>query len=122
MIAETSGPFIVVFTRDSRMGKDAFIATNFVLVLITSLFQGPMPQGPRSQGPRSQGPGSRVSGPGSRVPGPGFQVSGPGSQVSGPDFRLCHVKQMSLYNFIILRKKQWAQMKTKQLKQGILNQ
>ena len=26
-----------------------------------------------------------------------------------------------LYTFIILRKKQWAQMKTKQLKQDILN-
>ena len=49
------------------MGKDAFIATNFVLIPITSLSQGPM-----SQGPRSQNPGSRVSG--SRVPGPGSQV------------------------------------------------
>ena len=26
---------------------------------------------------------------------------------------LIHPEQMSLYNFIILRKKQWAQMKTK---------
>ena len=36
--------------------------------------------------------------------------------------RLIHAEQMSLYNFIILRKKQWTQMKTKQLKQDILNQ
>ena len=36
------------------MGKDAFIATNFVLVPITLLSQGPMCQGPRSQGPGSQ--------------------------------------------------------------------
>ena len=35
---------------------------------------------------------------------------------------LIHAKQMSLYNFINLRKKQWTQMKTKQLKQDILNQ
>ena len=28
----------------------------------------------------------------------------------------------SLHNFIILRKKQWTQMMTKKLKQGILNQ
>ena len=75
MIAETSEPCIVIgdsvflysvirwtVKRDSRMRKDAFIATNFVLVPITSL---------------SQGPGSRVSGsqgPRSRVPGPGSQV------------------------------------------------
>ena len=37
------------------MGKDAFIATNFVLVPITSLSQGP-----RSLGPGPQGPGSQV--------------------------------------------------------------
>ena len=36
--------------------------------------------------------------------------------------QLIHAEQMSLYNFIILRKKQWTQMKTKQLKQNILNQ
>ena len=36
--------------------------------------------------------------------------------------RLVHAEQMSLYNFIILRKKQWAQVKTKQLKQDIINQ
>ena len=35
---------------------------------------------------------------------------------------LIHAEQMSLYNFIILKKKQWTQTKTKQLKQGILNQ
>ena len=29
---------------------------------------------------------------------------------------------MPLYNFIILRKKQWTQMKAKQLKQDILDQ
>ena len=33
-----------------------------------------------------------------------------------------HAEHMSLYNFIILRKKQWTQMKIKQLKQDILNQ
>ena len=38
------------------------------------------------------------------------------------EVRLIHVEQMSLYNFIILGKKQWTQMKTKQLKQNILNQ
>ena len=38
------------------------------------------------------------------------------------EVRLIHAKQISLYNFIILRKKQWTQMKTKQLKQDILNQ
>ena len=54
------------------MGKDAFIATNFVLVPITSLSQGPISQGPRSQGPMSQVSGSQ----------------GPGSRVSGPDFSL----------------------------------
>ena len=36
--------------------------------------------------------------------------------------RLIHAEQMSLHNFIILRKKQLTQMKTKQLKQDILNQ
>ena len=35
---------------------------------------------------------------------------------------LIHVEQMSLYNFIILRKIQWTQMKTKKLKEDILNQ
>ena len=38
------------------------------------------------------------------------------------EVRLIHAEQMSLYNFIILRKKQWTQMKTKKLKQDILNQ
>ena len=38
------------------------------------------------------------------------------------EVRLIHAEQMSLYNFIILRKKQWTQVKTKQLKQDILNQ
>ena len=35
---------------------------------------------------------------------------------------LIPAEQMSLYNFIILKKKQWTQMKIKQLKQDILNQ
>ena len=38
------------------------------------------------------------------------------------EVQLIHIEQMSLYNFIILRKKQWTQMKTKQFKQDILNQ
>ena len=38
------------------------------------------------------------------------------------EVRLFHAKQMPLYNFIILSKKQWTQMKTKQLKQDVLNQ
>ena len=38
------------------------------------------------------------------------------------EVRLIHAEQMSLYNFTILRKKQWKQMKTKKLKQDILNQ
>ena len=38
------------------------------------------------------------------------------------EVRLIHAEQMSLHNFIILKKKQWTQMKTKQLKQDILNQ
>ena len=38
------------------------------------------------------------------------------------EVRLIHAEQMSLYNFIILRKKQWTQMKIKQLKQDIINQ
>ena len=37
------------------------------------------------------------------------------------EVRLIHAHQMSLYNLIILRK-QWTQMKAKQLKQGLLNQ
>ena len=36
------------------------------------------------------------------------------------EVRLIYAEQMSLYNFVILRKKQWTQMKTKQLKQDIL--
>ena len=39
-----------------------------------------------------------------------------------PEVWLIHVEQMSLQNFIILRKKQWTQMKIKQLKRDILNQ
>ena len=38
------------------------------------------------------------------------------------EVRLIHAEQIFLYNFIILSKKQWRQMKTKQLKQDILNQ
>ena len=38
------------------------------------------------------------------------------------EVRLTHAEQMSLYSFMILRKKEWTQMKTKQLKQDILNQ
>ena len=38
------------------------------------------------------------------------------------EVRFVHAEEMSLYNFIILRKKQWTQMKTKKLKQDILNQ
>ena len=38
------------------------------------------------------------------------------------EVQFIHAEQMSLYNFIFLRKKQWTQMKTKQLKQDILNQ
>ena len=38
------------------------------------------------------------------------------------EVRLIHAEQMSLYNFIILTKHQWTQMKTKQLKQDILDQ
>ena len=38
-----------------------------------------------------------------------------------PELRLIHAEQMSLYNFIILRKKQWTQIKTKKLKQDMLN-
>ena len=35
---------------------------------------------------------------------------------------LIHAEQMFLYNSIILRKKQWTQMKTKQLKEELLHQ
>ena len=35
---------------------------------------------------------------------------------------LIHAEQISLYNSIVLRKKQWTQMKTKQLKQDIFNE
>ena len=35
--------------------------------------------------------------------------------------RLIHAEQMSFYNLIILRKKQWRQMNTKQLKEDILD-
>ena len=34
---------------------------------------------------------------------------------------LIHAEQMSLYNFIILRKKQQTQLKTEELKQDISN-
>ena len=37
------------------------------------------------------------------------------------EVRLIHAEQMSLYNLIVLMKTQQTQMKTKQLKQGILN-
>ena len=43
-------------------------------------------------------------------------------QTISAEVRLIYAEQMSLYNFIILRKKQWTQMKTKQLEQDILNQ
>ena len=61
------------------MGKDAFIATNFVLVPMISLSQGPRSRGPWVPGLGSQGPGSRVSG--LRVPDPRSRVPCPGSQV-----------------------------------------
>ena len=38
------------------------------------------------------------------------------------EVRLVYAKQISLYNFLTLMKKQWTQMKNKQLKQDILNQ
>ena len=38
------------------------------------------------------------------------------------EVQLIHAEQVLLYNFMILRKRQWTQMKTKQLKQDILNQ
>ena len=38
------------------------------------------------------------------------------------EVRLIHAEQMFLYNFIVLRKKQQTQMKTKQLNKDILNQ
>ena len=38
------------------------------------------------------------------------------------EVRLVHAEQMPLNNFIILRKKQWTQVKTKQLKLDISNQ
>ena len=41
---------------------------------------------------------------------------------SSAEVRLIHAEQLSLYDFIILRKQQWTQTKTKQLKQDILNQ
>ena len=37
------------------------------------------------------------------------------------EVRLIHAEQMPLHNFIILRRKQWTKMKTKQLKQDTLN-
>ena len=38
------------------------------------------------------------------------------------EVRFFHAEQVSLYNFIILTKKQWIQMKIAQLKQDNLNQ
>ena len=38
------------------------------------------------------------------------------------EVRFIHAGQMPLYNFIFSRKKQWTQMKSKQLKQDLLNQ
>ena len=38
------------------------------------------------------------------------------------DVRPIHAEQMSFYNFIVLSKKQWTLMKTKQHKKDILNQ
>ena len=38
------------------------------------------------------------------------------------EVRVIHAEQVSLYNFIILRKRQWTQVKIKQLKQDTLNQ
>ena len=38
------------------------------------------------------------------------------------EVRFIHAEQISLYNFIILRTKQCTHMKTKRLKQDILNQ
>ena len=38
------------------------------------------------------------------------------------EVRLIHAEQMPSYNFIILRKIQWTQVKTKQRKQDILSQ
>ena len=38
------------------------------------------------------------------------------------EMRLIHAEQTSLHNFIVLRKKQWTQLKTKQIKEDILNQ
>ena len=35
------------------------------------------------------------------------------------EVQLIHAEQISLYNFIVLRKKQYTQLKTKQLKQDI---
>ena len=79
MIAETSGSCTVVFTgdstflyllvkwtvkRDSRIGKDAFIATNFVLVPITSALRVQC-----LKVPCLRVPGLRVSDLRSRVPG-----------------------------------------------------
>ena len=37
------------------------------------------------------------------------------------EVRLIHAEQMSLYNFIVLTKKQWTQLGTDQLKQSISN-
>ena len=38
-----------------------------------------------------------------------------------PEVRLIHAEQISLHNFIVLRKKQLTQLKTKEVKQDILN-
>ena len=78
MIAETSGPYIVVFTGDSAFLYSVIkwtVNVTRVWVKMLSLLQILLvPITPLSQGPRSQGPGSLVSGSrvsGLRVPGPG---------------------------------------------------
>ena len=43
-------------------------------------------------------------------------------KINSAEVRLIYAEQMPLYNFLILRKRQWTQMKIKQLKQDILNQ
>ena len=49
-------------------------------------------------------------------------MTSPMRKKNSAEVRFIHAEQMSLYNFIILRKKQWTQMQNKQLKQDILNQ
>ena len=87
MIAETSGPCIVVFTGDSAflylVIKWTVNVTRVWVKMLSFVFHNLVISG-------SHVPGLRV--PGSWVPGlgsqsPGSQVSG--SRVSGRDFRLC---------------------------------